>query len=66
MQKDDGLQILEKIVEAQVVIFASPLYFWGFTAQIKEIIDRTYSLYTRFHEPDHASLVDGQRQALLI
>ena len=44
-------------------IFSSPLYFWGFSSQIKTIIDRTYGLYTK--EPEHTSLVDGQRQALI-
>jgi len=66
IQKDEAPKVLKKMVEAQLVIFASPLYFWGFTAQIKAIIDRTYCLYTRFHEPDHESLVDGQRKALLV
>ncbi|WDP90283.1 MAG: flavodoxin family protein [Desulfobacter sp.] len=66
VQKDDIPGILEKMVDAQAVIFASPLYFWGVTAQLKAVIDRTYSLYTRYHEPGHASLVEGQRQALLM
>jgi multimeric flavodoxin WrbA len=65
IQKDDGLEILEKIVSADLVIFASPLYFWGVTAQLKAIIDRTYSLYVNYHQPGHASLVKGQRQALI-
>ncbi len=65
VQKDDAIEILEKMVKAQLVIFASPLYFWGVTAQLKAIIDRTYSLYVEYHQPGHASLVDGQRQALL-
>ena len=65
VQKDDAIEILEKMVKADLVIFASPLYFWGVTAQLKAIIDRTYSLYVNFHQPDHASLVEGQRQALL-
>ena len=51
---------------AGAVVFASPLYFWGVNAQLKAVIDRTYSLYTGYHQPDHASLVDGQRQALLM
>ena len=51
------------MINSQLVIFSSPLYFWGFSAQIKTIIDRTYSLYTK--EPEHTSLVDGQRQALI-
>jgi multimeric flavodoxin WrbA len=65
VQKDDAIQILEKMVRADLVIFATPLYFWGVSAQLKAIIDRTYSLYTRYHQPDHASLVEGQRQALI-
>jgi multimeric flavodoxin WrbA len=51
------------MIDSQLVIFSSPLYFWGFSAQIKAIIDRTYGLYTK--EPEHTSLVEGQRQALI-
>lgn len=66
VQTDDIPEILGKIVNAQAVVFASPLYFWGVTAQLKAVIDRTYSLYTNYHQPGHASLVEGQRQALLV
>ena len=66
VQKDDIPDILEKMISAQAVVFASPLYFWGLTAQLKAVIDRTYSLYTNYHQPGHASLVEGQRQALLV
>ncbi len=65
IQKDDMPEIMEKIINSQLTIFSSPLYFWGFSAQIKTVIDRTYSLYTNAKQPDHASLVDGQRQALV-
>jgi len=65
IQKDDVPEILGKMVKAQLVVFSSPLYFWGVTAQLKAVIDRTYSLYTNYHQPGHASLVEGQRQALL-
>ena len=65
VQKDDAIEILEKMVKANLVIFASPLYFWGVTAQLKAIIDRTYSLYVNYHQPDHSSQVEGQPQALL-
>ena len=66
VQTDDIPEILEKMVQAQAVVFASPLYFWGVSAQLKTVIDRTYSLYTNYHQPGHASLVEGQRQALLV
>ena len=66
IQTDDIPEILEKMTDAELVIFASPLYFWGVTAQLKTVIDRTYSFYTDYHKPGHASLVEGQRQALLV
>ena len=65
-QKDDVPEILEKMTGAEAVLFSSPLYFWGLNAQLKAIIDRTYSLYTNANLPDHKSLVEGQRQALLV
>ncbi|MBC8442263.1 MAG: flavodoxin family protein [Deltaproteobacteria bacterium] len=65
VQKDDVREILEKMIDSQLIIFSSPLYFWGFSAQIKAVIDRTYSLYTNYNLPDHASLIDGRRQALI-
>lgn len=64
VQKDDMAPILEKMVASQAVVFSSPLYFWGVNAQLKSVIDRTYSLYT--NAPEHISLVEGQRQGLLI
>jgi len=63
VQKDDVPEVLEKMIASQLVIFSSPLYFWGFSAQIKAVIDRTYGLYTK--APTHTSLIDGQRQALI-
>ena len=66
IQKDDASDILEKMTKADVLLFTSPLYFWGLAGPLKTFIDRTYSLYTDYHKPNHASLVDGQRQALLV
>ncbi|MCP4116277.1 MAG: flavodoxin family protein [Desulfobacteraceae bacterium] len=66
IRKDDGLGILEKMARADLTLFASPLYFWGLTSQTKAIMDRSYSLVTNYHKPDHASLVEGRRQALLV
>lgn len=40
-QKDDMEKILEKIVAADVVVMASPVYFYSIDAQMKALIDRT-------------------------
>ncbi len=66
VQQDDANDILEKMVNAQVALFTSPLYFWGLAGPLKTFIDRTFSLYVQYHQPDHQSLVEGQRQALLM
>jgi multimeric flavodoxin WrbA len=66
IQKDDATEILDKMVAADLILFTSPLYFWGLAGPLKSLIDRTYSFYTNYHKPDHASLVQGKRQAILV
>lgn len=38
--KDDMAEILEKISEADVIVLASPVYFYSIDAQMKAVIDR--------------------------
>jgi multimeric flavodoxin WrbA len=42
--KDDVTVLFEKMLAADGIIFGSPVYFYGMTAQAKAIIDRTISL----------------------
>jgi len=66
VQKDDAIDIMEQMISSDVVLFASPIYFWGFSAQIKSLIDRGYSLVTNYHKPGHTSLMKGKRIGLLV
>lgn len=66
VQKDDAVDILEQMISSEVVLFASPIYFWGFSSQIKALIDRGYSLVTNYHKPGHTSLMEGKRIGLLV
>ena len=66
VQKDDAVTIMEKMVASDGTLFASPLYFWGFSAQIKTLIDRCYSLVTNYHRPGHTSLMAGKNVGLLV
>jgi hypothetical protein len=55
------------MVASDVVIYASPLYYWGFSAQMKALIDRCQCLYRgKPGSPEHSSFVDGRRQALIV
>ncbi len=67
VQKDDAKAIIQKMTQSDAVIYASPLYFWGFSAQMKAIIDRCYCLHRGVcGSPGHRSFVEGQHQALII
>jgi multimeric flavodoxin WrbA/putative sterol carrier protein len=39
--RDDMEAVLQKYVEADVIIYATPLYHFGMTAQLKRLIERT-------------------------
>ena len=59
IQKDDAEQVLMRISSADVVVYASPLYCFDLTAQLKPLVDRSFCL-------SNTSLLDGKRIALLI
>jgi multimeric flavodoxin WrbA len=42
---DDAKPVLVKIAKADVIVIATPLYFFSASAQIKIIFDRMFSLY---------------------
>ena len=39
--KDDMAEILQAIIDADVLVLASPVYFYSINAQLKAVIDRT-------------------------
>lgn len=39
-QKDDVKEIREKILAADMLVFVTPLYYYGMSAQLKTLIDR--------------------------
>jgi multimeric flavodoxin WrbA len=47
--KDDMQLLYKKFLEADHIIFASPIFFYGVTSQAKAIIDRCQALWVRRH-----------------
>ena len=47
--KDDMRRFYEKLIEADHVVFASPIFFYGITSQAKAIVDRCQALWMRKH-----------------
>lgn len=45
--EDDALEITEKVLNADVVAFATPIYYYEMSGQMKTLIDRMNSLYPK-------------------
>lgn len=58
VQKDDARKVFEKMIAADAVVMASPIYCFFLSSQIKPLIDRSFCL-------SNTPLMDGKRMALL-
>jgi Multimeric flavodoxin WrbA len=66
VQKDDGaLEIMQSMIEASIVIYASPVYGLDISAQMKALIDRHNMLY-KWSRPGTTSLLTGKIVGLLL
>ena len=45
-QKDDAAEIIGKMLAADVIVMATPVYFYAMSAQMKTLIDRCCGPYT--------------------
>jgi multimeric flavodoxin WrbA len=61
---DDMAQIHAAINEAEVLVLATPLYYFGFSAQIKTAIDRFFSINASLKRQDKSAA--GVRAMILL
>lgn len=67
VQQDDMAGVLEKMVAADVIVMATPVYFYTMDAQIKTLIDRTVARYTEITNKEIYLIVtaaDNRKQAM--
>ncbi len=50
--KDKLNEILDKIIEADVLVFASPTYYYSISGTLKNFIDRTYAKFKKIKDKD--------------
>lgn len=55
--KDDMEELNPQLLEADVVIFISPIYYYAMSAQIKTVIDRFYANDASLHKKKKAALI---------
>ena len=55
--QDDFSFVREHIIPADVVAFATPMYYFGISAQLKTVIDRFYAINGKIHVRKRAVLM---------
>lgn len=66
-QKDDTAEILEKMIRADVIVMATPVYSYTMSAQMKTLIDRCCGRYTEMGNKEFyfiATAAEGDRKLM--
>lgn len=66
-QKDDAALIIQKMIKADVIVLATPVYFYTMSAQMKTLIDRACARYTEIRDKEFYFIVtaaDTSREAM--
>ena len=56
-KKDDMADILQRLIDADVIVLASPVYFYSIDAQLKPVIDRTVARWTEIKNKEFYYIV---------
>lgn len=58
-KKDDMPELLQKMIDADVIVLSSPVYFYSIDAQLKAVIDRTVARWTEVRDKEFYYIVTG-------
>ncbi|MGL4336074.1 MAG: flavodoxin family protein [Turicibacter sp.] len=59
VHKDDRKDFLKKLISADVIVMATPVYFYTMDAQMKTLIDRTVARYTEINHKEFYFIVSA-------
>jgi len=65
-QRDDIPAIFDKVLAADVLIFASGLFSWSIPGQFKLLLDRFFCLLKGYGTPDYESLIQDKKGVVLV
>ena len=51
-QKDDAAELVQQMIDADVIVMATPVYFYTMSAQMKTLIDRTCARYLEIRDKE--------------
>ena len=56
-QKDDAADVVQQMIDADVIVMATPVYFYTMSAQMKTLIDRTCARYLEIKDKEFYFIV---------
>lgn len=62
--KDDMAEVLQKMIDADVLVLASPVYFYSVDAQLKALIDRTVARWLEVKDKEFYYIVTAADEEL--
>lgn len=65
--KDDMADIMQKMIDCDVMVLASPVYFYSIDAQLKAVIDRSVCRWTEVKDKEMYYIMtaaDGEKSAM--
>ena len=60
IQKDDFVGLSEKLLNADMIVFVTPIYYFGMSSTLKKVIDRFYSIDDKLKTGKKAVLISVQ------
>jgi len=64
--KDDMQELYPKMLDADCILLATPVFCWSFSGQMKAFLDRTYCLEKFAGDNSYTSLMEGKRSGLIV
>ena len=64
VQKDEMAEILDKMVDADVIVLATPVYFYTMDAQMKTLIDRTCARYLEIKDKEFYFIISAAETSI--
>lgn len=55
--RDDMFELNPHLINCDLVVLSTPLYYFGFSAQLKLVIDRFYAINSQLHSPRQTVLL---------
>ena len=64
VQKDDAAEVVEKMIAADVIVMATPVYFYTMSAQMKTLIDRCCARYLEIKDKEFYFIIAAAEESV--